>query len=87
MAPEVVSGIRYNGKLSDMYSIGATIFCIRFGRPIFSARTRHELHHKILNDPEQFPDEAKAMVSNELLKSGRERNMSFVFETRALWTF
>jgi len=68
MAPEVVSGIRYDGKLSDMYSIGATIFCIRFGRPVFSARSRHELHHKILNDPVQFPDEAKAMVSNELLQ-------------------
>lgn len=68
MAPEVVSGVRYDGKLSDLYSIGATIFCVRFGRPVFSARTRHELHQKILNDPVIFPDEAKTMVSKELLQ-------------------
>ena len=57
MPPEVVRGDSYNGYLADLYSVGATVFCIRFGKPAFMARNTHDLYQKILHDPVRIPVE------------------------------
>lgn len=55
MAPEVCNGVSFDGKTSDLYSVGATIFYIRFGQPPFEARNLGELYVKIRNSPVYFP--------------------------------
>ena len=37
-APEVVSGYAHDGQIADVFSLGATIFCIKFNRPPFVGR-------------------------------------------------
>jgi len=64
MAPEVISGELYDGKLADLYSVGATIYCVRFGQPAFTARSKYELFHRVLHEPVRFPDFEP--VSNDL---------------------
>ncbi len=66
MAPEVIGGEFYDGKLADLYSVGATIYCVRFGQPAFTARSKYELFHRVLHDPVCFPDFEP--VSNDLEK-------------------
>jgi [calcium/calmodulin-dependent protein kinase] kinase len=60
MAPEIIAGDSYDGKLADLYSVGATAYFIRFGEPAFKAKSRHKLYQQILHDPVQFPSEANA---------------------------
>lgn len=35
MAPELCAGKVYDGKLADLYAVGATLFCLREGHPPF----------------------------------------------------
>ena len=67
MAPEVVSGESYDGKLADVYSVGATMYYIRFGQPAFVAKSRQKLYQKILNDPVSFPSDVLSTVADGLI--------------------
>ena len=67
MAPEIISGVSYDGKLADIYSVGATAYCIRFGEPPFKARSRQDLYQQILNNPIQFEVESSAAIGLQRL--------------------
>lgn len=62
MAPEVVSGDPHDGQLADCYALGATIFCIKFGRPPFIGKGGQnqkkllDLYHQIKHAPLAFPE-------------------------------
>lgn len=63
-APEVVQGYAHDGRAADVYSLGATIFCIKFKKPPFRAPQGGNnnlklriLHDQIINAPLQFPDD------------------------------
>lgn len=60
MPPEVVAGDAYDGKLADIYSVGATTYFIRFGESAFKGKSRQKLYQQILNDPVEFPSETSA---------------------------
>ena len=61
MAPEVCNGEVLDGRLADCYSLGATIYCIRMGRPPYIGRgaTKNkklsDLHQQIKQRPIKFP--------------------------------
>ena len=61
MAPEVVDGDVHDGRLADCYALGATIFCVRCGRPPFIGigqsknKKLMNLYCKIKNEPLSFP--------------------------------
>lgn len=54
MAPEVC-GESFNGKIADLYSVGATCFYIRFGKPPFEGKNLTELYAQIQNNSVHFP--------------------------------
>lgn len=62
MAPEICAGLAYDGKMADMYSVGATMFCVRCGQPPFRSNPCAspsnqliDLYDRIQNDPVVFP--------------------------------
>ena len=55
MAPEVCVGESFNGKIADLYSVGATTFYIRFKKLPFVGRNLVELYTRIQNDKAYFP--------------------------------
>lgn len=65
MAPEVVSGDPHDGQIADIFSLGATIFCMKFTRPPFIGRGASknqkllDLYNQIKHAPLQFPAESK----------------------------
>ena len=42
----VVSGVPHDGQLADCYSLGATIYCVKFGKPPFVGKG-HEKHQQM----------------------------------------
>ena len=58
-SPEVVKGSTgFDGKLSDWYSVGATLYCVKFGKPPFSSGNRMDLFDCIMNSEVSFPHDA-----------------------------
>ena len=55
MAPEVCVGESFNGKVADLYSVGATTYYIRFRKPPFIGRNLMELYARIKHDQVHFP--------------------------------
>lgn len=61
MAPEVVSGVAHDGRLADVYALGATMYCVRFGRPPFigiganNNQRLMDLYDRIQNEELSFP--------------------------------
>ena len=55
MDPEVCVGESFNGKIADLYSVGATTFYIRFKKLPFVGRNLVELYTRIQNDKAYFP--------------------------------
>ena len=55
MAPEVCAGESFNGKIADLYSVGATTYYIRFKKLPFIGRNLVELYTSIQNNPVYFP--------------------------------
>ena len=62
MSPEVVSGEAHDGRLADVWSLGATVYCLLFGRPPFVGRGREasakmrDLFQQIRHDDLAFPE-------------------------------
>eukprot|EP00814_Leptocylindrus_danicus_P006247 CAMPEP_0116009484 /NCGR_PEP_ID=MMETSP0321-20121206/3459_1 /TAXON_ID=163516 /ORGANISM="Leptocylindrus danicus var. danicus, Strain B650" /LENGTH=865 /DNA_ID=CAMNT_0003478453 /DNA_START=29 /DNA_END=2627 /DNA_ORIENTATION=+ len=62
MSPELCAGSAYDGKLADVYAVGATLFCLRCGHPPFNvsqsmkspAKQILSLYKQIQNDPIVF---------------------------------
>jgi len=62
MPPELCGGEAYDGKLADMYALGATLYCIRCGHPPFvstkgctpAKNKLSSLYYRIQNDPITF---------------------------------
>ena len=63
MSPEVVSGEAHDGRLADVWSLGATVYCLRYGRPPFVGRGREasakmqSLFRQIKHDELAFPED------------------------------
>jgi len=59
MAPEVCAGRGYDGYMTDLYSVGATLYHIRFGRPPFvlepGCKNIAQLFDQIQHKPLTFP--------------------------------
>lgn len=83
MAPEVCAGEPHDGRLADCYSLGATLYCIRIGRPPFVGRgvTKNQklmdLHDQIkqkdLSFPAQLSNHLRYFVSGLMEKDPRRR--------------
>ena len=82
MAPEVCAGKSHDGRSADIYSIGATIYFIRVGRPPFVPRqggiySLTELYVQIQNDSIVFPFTIaigiKSLVERMMLKNPSQR--------------
>ena len=77
-SPEVVKGsIGFDGKLSDWYSVGATLYCVKFGKPPFSSGNRMDLFDSIMNSEVSFPhgadDSFKDLLQNLMSKDPLSR--------------
>ena len=77
-SPEVVKGFTgYEGKLSDWYSLGATLYCVKFGKPHFSSGNRMDLFDSIMNSEVSFPHGAdisfKDLLQNLMSKDPLSR--------------
>ncbi|KAF1336146.1 Camkk/camkk-meta protein kinase, partial [Globisporangium splendens] len=55
MSPEMCSGEAYSGQMADIWTVGATIFMLKFGNPPFLAKSAMQMFEKIQNDPLEFP--------------------------------
>jgi serine/threonine protein kinase len=83
MAPEVCSGEAHDGRLADCYALGATMYCIRIGRPPFIGRgatknqklvdLHNQIKHKALTFPIQLSPDLKDLVSGLMMKNPRRR--------------
>ena len=82
MAPEVVSGDIHDGQIADIFSLGATIFCIKFNRPPFIGRGAsknqklHDLYNQIKHTPLQFPkcdSQMRDLISSLMCKDPLKR--------------
>lgn len=78
-----VTGEPHDGQLADCYALGATIFCIKFGRPPFIGKGgQHnqkllDLYHQIKHSKLVFPDAVgcglKDLISRLMLKDPMRR--------------
>ena len=83
MAPEVCCGDAHDGRLADCWALGATIFCIRIGRPPFIGRgisknqklvdLHHQIKHKPLTFTTSLSQDLKALISGLMEKDPRRR--------------
>jgi hypothetical protein len=76
MAPEVCDEVSFDGKIADLYSVGATTFYIRFGQPPFVGRNLTALYAKIRNSDVRFPFRA-AKGLEEIIEGLMVKNPSY----------
>ena len=69
MAPEILSGERYDAK-GDLWSVGAVLYEMAVGQPPFRAQNHIELIKKINNSKGiKFPDEDPQMIARAHAKA------------------
>jgi serine/threonine kinase 32 len=68
MAPEVVGKRGYTWNI-DWWSLGVTIFELLFHKRPFDGRNAEKMTDSILNDPLEFPADAKSRCSPEGIKA------------------
>lgn len=80
MAPEVCAGKTHDGRIADIYSVGATVYFIRVGRPPFVPNgldSLTELYDQIQNDSIAFPfpiaEGIKNLIERMMLKNPIQR--------------
>lgn len=94
MAPEVCYGDAHDGRLADCWALGATIFCIRIGRPPFIGRgisknqklvdLHHQIKHKSLTFPILLGQDFKDLISG-LMEKDSKRRLSLSGALRHEW--
>ncbi|EAX99748.1 CAMK family protein kinase [Trichomonas vaginalis G3] len=65
-APEIIKGIKYNGKKADIWSCGVILYALLTGRLPFNEPNFKDLIHKIKNGEYRmpdFPDEVKDLIA------------------------
>jgi [calcium/calmodulin-dependent protein kinase] kinase len=81
MAPEVCGKEIFDGKIADMWSVGATMFYIRFARAPFVLDKGNdglaELYSKIQHDPISFPSSIdkglETLITGLMIKFPQQR--------------
>jgi serine/threonine protein kinase len=77
VSPEVLDGCGYDGKMSDIWSIGVILIVMTTGRLPFDEHTTSELFAKIQKASFVFPDTVsmafKDLVSRILVVNPRQR--------------
>ena len=79
MSPEQVEGdAAFDGRQADVYSLGATCFYLRFGRPPFAGRNISDLYLQIKTARISFPkDESESglhdFISSLMIKDSLRR--------------
>ena len=67
MSPEQARGdVHRVNPTSDVYTLGATLFCKLTGRPPFSAGNLIDLLHAVIHDDPPFPRRFKASIPRDL---------------------
>ena len=87
MCPELCAGEKYDGRLSDVWSLGGTMFMLRFGRPPFIASKVLQLAYKIMHDPLVFPFDVDPNLQNLLrgmLEKDQDKRMTLARVIREL---
>ena len=86
LSPVVSGEPFYDGQLADCYSLGATIYCIKFGRPPFMGRGSQK-NQKLLDLYEQiklaqltFPEPVDAGLK-DLISSLMQKEPQFRLRT------
>uniref|UniRef100_A0A7S2A9P9 Protein kinase domain-containing protein n=1 Tax=Trieres chinensis TaxID=1514140 RepID=A0A7S2A9P9_TRICV len=95
MSPELCAGKAYDGKLSDLYAVGATMFCIRCGHPPFMSNPLsspsnqlYDLYERIQKDPITFSlpvAEGLRSVIEQLMMKDPTRRSSLAEVMRDQW--
>ncbi|XP_021769439.1 CBL-interacting serine/threonine-protein kinase 25-like [Chenopodium quinoa] len=79
MAPEILRGEKYDGKLSDIWSCGVILYAILAGYPPFQDESRTKMLRKIRICKYEFslgfPEEVKDLLKKILVKNPKERIM------------
>ena len=95
MSPELCSGKAYDGKLADLYAVGATMFCIKCGTPPFMSNPCSspsnqllDLYQRIQNDPIVFSipvTEGLRRIIEQLMMKDPLRRSSLVTVMKDPW--
>eukprot|EP00919_Chromeraceae_sp_WS-2016_P049720 GHVR01117718.1.p1 GENE.GHVR01117718.1~~GHVR01117718.1.p1 ORF type:complete len:107 (-),score=7.51 GHVR01117718.1:693-1013(-) len=81
MAPEVLGGNKYNNK-ADIWSIGACIYEMVYGKPPYIASNMVDLLKLIKSKPVVFPSNAEI---NDTLKDVIKRMLTVDVKRRISW--
>ncbi|XP_057454744.1 serine/threonine-protein kinase GRIK1-like [Lotus japonicus] len=63
-APECCLGLTYNGKASDTWAVGVTLYCMILGEYPFLGDTLQDTYDKIVNNPAIIPDDIDPQLKN-----------------------
>ncbi|MBD3249279.1 protein kinase [Candidatus Woesearchaeota archaeon] len=66
MAPEQVRGAANCTELSDIYSLGASLYDLIVGYPPFNGKSAHEIMENILKKKVVFPEDPKQNIPEDL---------------------
>lgn len=76
-APECCLGSPYNGKASDVWALGITLYCMLFGFCPFIMESLHETYDKITQNPLYIPEELdpelEDLIQGLLCKDPKQR--------------
>ncbi|XP_021864679.2 CBL-interacting serine/threonine-protein kinase 25 [Spinacia oleracea] len=77
MAPEIIRGERYDGKMADIWSCGVILYTLLAGYPPFQDESRTKMLRKIrvgkYEFPLGFPKEVEDLVKKILVRNPSER--------------
>lgn len=65
-SPQVCKGSKYNGRMSDIWSTGVTLYYMCMGKYPFTANNFPELYRKIQNDEPVFSDAIDPLLTDLL---------------------
>ncbi|KAL6516649.1 Serine/threonine-protein kinase grik2 [Orobanche gracilis] len=87
-APECCLGVTYNGKASDTWAVGVTLYCFILGKYPFLGETLQDTYDKIVNNPLSLPDGMSPLLKDlleGLLCKDPEQRMTLVNVAQHAW--